>query len=192
MTKMVRQWITVNKTLDMARFINLSIFVLFIITLFFFGYLSWNSSLVVVMEKDKKTFLMGERKNIPIGQKEIESFLKKFIQLRYNWDGFIPERIIKNIAPFSTQGFKESLLSKLQGKEFKEIRGKNIRQIPVDPRMFFEKKKVVVVFDKLIKIDGVSLVTEKQVLFILKKGKSSQWNPMGIYVNGVIEHEKKN
>ncbi|MCY4524837.1 MAG: hypothetical protein OXB84_08865 [Halobacteriovoraceae bacterium] len=147
---------------------------------------------VVLINEPQKTFTTGKRQKVAISEKEIATFVKKFIDLRYRWEGFNSQKIVARIAPLSTKSFKNALLRKLNGRKFKKIRTKKISQIPIEPKVYFSKGKVIASFDKLVKMDGVSLVAQKQVLFILQKGNKTPWNPMGIYIDGVVEHEQKN
>ena len=189
MSKIPDQWAALNKTLTASRQTNLFLCLLLSLCLVFLM-IQANRPPVVVVENEKiRRFHLGEYRKTPLEKKEIEIFLKVFVESYYNFDRYDPKLLIKRISPFSTLGFKNALLSK-PAKGFKKLQGKRVSQRVLDVKIHFQKKRAMATFVKLLRIEKVPFLIETQAAFKLQKGASSRWNPMGIYIDGVIEHEK--
>ena len=189
MSKIPDQWAALNKTLTASRRTNFFLCLLLSLCLVFLM-IQANRPPVVVVENGKaKRFHLGEYQKTPLGKKEIEIFLKGFIRDYYNFDRYDPRLTIKRISPFSTLGLKNALLSK-PAKGFKKLQKKRVSQRVLDIKIHFQKNQVIATFVKLLRIEKVPFLIKTQAAFKLQKGASTRWNPMGIYIDGVIEHEK--
>lgn len=52
-------------------------------------------------------------------------------------------------------------------------------------------KEVVAQFDRVIRLKGLPLISVTQISLQILKDSPNKWNPLGLYVNGLIEHEVK-
>ena len=190
MEKIPRQWASLNKSLNTARFVNLSLLVLLLCSFAAQFFLLQMPPVVVTLQQGKKTFFWGERKNMEIDKTDIKAFLEDYIRTYYRRKGEGKYTIFDDIAPFSTKSFLEALREKMK-REKRKLSKKKITQRAIDIEIHFEGKNIIAAFDKLLRIDGTPFIMATQAAFKLAKGAATRWNPMGIYVNGVIEHEKK-
>jgi phosphohistidine swiveling domain-containing protein len=53
------------------------------------------------------------------------------------------------------------------------------------------EKEALAKFDKIVRFNGVPLIVPTEASFQIVKDSPSVWNPYGVLVNGVIEHETK-
>ena len=188
MNKIPRQWIAMNRTLINAGRMNVFLFVLLVLSLGWVFYLSSRSPIVVVLDKEKIKFIQGKRKDIGLDEFHIKEFVEEFVRQYYTWKRFDPETMVGNVLPWITKGLEKKLREKLKKRKFKG----EVSQRSFDIEVFIEKGILVAVFDKLVRMEGIPFVATIQVAFKLKKGKTTRWNPSGIYIDGMVEHEKKN
>ena len=190
-TKIPNQLMGLNKVLHTTRWINISLCTLFGILLVTHIYILNRPPIVVIDKGEKKAFFQGKHLKAAIGKEEVEEFIKKFVVAYYSFDSFEDSHslsLIKRIAPLSTRGLRHAIRNRpLKTKDLKE---KKVSQRVLDVRVYFEKNGVMASFEKLLRIEGVPFIIATQVAFKLRHEKGTHWNPMGIYVDGVIEHEK--
>ncbi|MCY4524706.1 MAG: hypothetical protein OXB84_08210 [Halobacteriovoraceae bacterium] len=189
MGKIPDQWAVLNKTLTASRWTNIFLCLLLLVSLFFLMAQQTRSPVVVVEDGKARRFHMGEYRKTLLGKEEITIFLKDFVGEYYSFDRYDPQLIVKRISPFSTIGFKNTLLEK-SSKKFAKLKGKKIAQRVLDVKIHYQKNQVIATFVKLLRIGKVPFLIETQTAFKLQKGTPTRFNPMGIYVDGVIEHEK--
>ena len=54
-----------------------------------------------------------------------------------------------------------------------------------------EHKRIIGVFDKVLRIENIPLISEAQVLIGIVKGFSNKANKIGLYINSVVNYESK-
>ena len=158
---------------------------------------------IVISESDKQILsFSGERKEIVVTEKEIKKVAEDFIKRRFEWDEYSQVEIMANLTPLLTYGLKEKIADELkkQKDSFKSISqyvGKV--QITVDA-----DGNVVGVFDKILRITGnlkndstnlealqkIPLLSESQILMKVVRGSVTLENPLGIYINSVVNYEQ--
>jgi len=169
---------------------------------FVVGYLILAPTIVISEGEKNILSFSGERKEIVVTEKEIKKIAEDFIKRRYQWDEYSQSEILANLTPLLTSGLKEKIADELkkQRESFKTVSqyvGKV--QITVDA-----EGNVVGVFDKILRITGnlkndstnleaiqkIPLLSESQILLKVVRGSVTLENPLGIYVNSVVNYEQ--
>ncbi len=151
--------------------------------------MSFQSPLVIVTDGFDKHYHQTERKADSITEKDVENFVRDFMDQLFNWDQLAPEVILRQVSPLVTSGLLDRIRLELSQKVEKDFKGKTLSQEIVRIKIQVTSKEVIASFEKVLKINGVSLVIPTQMAFNIIRGSSTRWNPMGLYVNGLIEHE---
>ena len=183
------QWVAMNKLLNTTRWINILLFILFLISLIMLIFLANRPPVVIVEKEDGRNFYQGNYIKTKIKKEDIEIFIKDFVKTYYSFDKYDIQSTIRRISPLSTVGFKNTLLSK-SVKKIKQLKGKKFSQRVLDIEIVYENNRIIAIFEKLLRIEGVPFIVKTQAVFKVQKGVSTKWNPMGVYIDGIIEHEK--
>ena len=158
---------------------------------------------IVISESDKHVLsYSGERREIAVTEKEVKKVAENFIKRRFQWDEYSQSGILANLAPLLTSGLKDKIADELkkQHESFKSVSqyvGKV--QITVDA-----DGNVIGVFDKILRITGnlkndstnleaiqkIPLLSESQILMKVVRGSVTLENPLGIYINSVVNYEQ--
>ncbi|MFP5386025.1 MAG: hypothetical protein ACLGHN_08110 [Bacteriovoracia bacterium] len=160
------------------------------------------SNPIVILEKDEeKLSFQGEKREIVVTDKEIKKAVEKFIKYRYEWETFSLPEMMGNLSPIITSGLKDKILSEVKSQKdsysaISQYVGKI--KMTVD-----ESGNVIGVFDRIIRITGkvkdnvklpslpekIPLLSEGQVMVKVVKGAITAENPLGIYINSIINYE---
>lgn len=151
--------------------------------------MNFQSPLVILMDGQEKRYHQTERKAESITEKDVENFVREFLEQLFTWNKLAPEVILRQVSPLVTSGLLDRISLELSQKVERDFKGKTLSQEIVGVRVQVTPKEVIASFDKVLKINGVSLVIPTQMSFNIIRGGSTRWNPMGLYVNGLIEHE---
>ncbi|MBX3034589.1 MAG: hypothetical protein KF865_11750 [Bdellovibrionaceae bacterium] len=151
--------------------------------------MSFQSPLVIVTDGFDKHYRQTERKADSITEKDVENFVREFMDQLFTWEKLSPEVILRQVSPLVTSGLLDRISLELSQKAEKDFKGKTLSQEIVGVSIKVTPKEVIASFDKVLKINGVSIVIPSQMSFNIIRGGSTRWNPMGLYVNGLIEHE---
>lgn len=151
--------------------------------------MNFQSPLVILMDGHEKSYRQTERKSDSITEKDVEKFVREFLEQLFNWNQLTPEVIIRQVSPLVTSGLLERIRLELWQKAEKDFKGKTLSQEIVGVNVKVTPKEVIASFDKVLKINSVSIVIPSQMAFNIIRGGSTRWNPMGLYVNGIVEHE---
>ncbi len=147
----------------------------------------------IVVEKRDSLFepLVVQRDPVAPSEKSVGELLTQFVRLRYEWDSFNPDLIIKQLEPLTTEAFRSKLLKEFGSKAHENKEGNSIEQSVSRIRPAVDEKAVLASFDRILRVNGVPLVIPTQVSVLLSEGPRTSLNPLGLYVNGVIEHEER-
>ncbi len=162
---------------------------------------------LVIMEKDaEKLSFASTRKEVTITEREIKKLVENFIKRRFEWDQFSLETVMANLSPLLSGGLKQKLAIELAKEEqtfkyhaFSQYVGKI--NITID-----EGHNIIGTFDKVLRIhnkisngkdldslpmEKIPLLTESQVMVKVVKGSMTEENPLGLYINTVINYEPR-
>lgn len=161
---------------------------------------------IVILEKDgQKLSYQSERKEVEVTEKEIIKLVENFIHRRYEWDSFSMEGVLAELSPIISVGLKEKLASDLE-KEAKTSKNELFSQYVGKVKVTIDKENNIVgTFDKILRVqkkitgsDGdllplekIPLISEAQVMIKVIRGMTTSSNPLGLYINGIINYEPR-
>lgn len=186
----INQWTRVNKLLVSYKQI---LFVLAAVVFGFFiltCYLVNKDSLVIGITGGEKLFFTGERKELPISESDVEAIARQYINARYSWDAFRAENVSKELAPYTSTG----LLQKLNDSfaKNKTLSKNGLSQGVLIRKLKLVDGKVLAQIDQVIQVsEKMKLVQSIGLTLTVIRGYPNHWNPLGLYVNSVLEHQSE-
>ena len=187
----LRAWTDINALLRTHKLINLGLVAVCILQMFIIGWMYAADPIVVIREGNKQQYHTGQRASLPISEAAVEEFVRKFLRIRYEWDKLDPQEKRQSLAPITTSGLQEKLFKLLMHLKNKEFQSKETSQAIVNIKISVTKEKVVASFDKLLRLEGVPIPVPTTLSLHIIQGTPNTWNPIGLLVNGVIEHQEK-
>ncbi len=146
------------------------------------AYLSLRPPIVIEKVGEDLHFYPSQFRKTPITKEVASRFVEVFIR-RLHENG--PTDSVPNqVSQLVTPGFfrkLEASFSENNGTARKTSSFVSALSIKVD------EKEVSAEFYKIILIEGVPLVTSKHLLLEIEQGERTSGNPVGLYVNGMIE-----
>jgi hypothetical protein len=144
---------------------------------------------VILAGENESSYFQGRYIQTELKEKDIKHFVEKFVTKYYVWDDLNPELIIKDIEPLITDGLKETILTDLKFRKEKAFFGKKIQQSVAGVSVKVTMGETIVIFDVVMRVEGIPLIVSNQVALQMVKGIQTEWNPMGLYVNSITTHE---
>jgi len=144
--------------------------------------------LVISTTDQGKIIYQSSRNEMKIDSLDLSSFVKVFINKRYAWQSFEPKRISRKIAPFVTKSFLKKVLTKFGKKALKNKEGQTVRQLVAGIDVEINDKEIVARFHRILEINNSPIASPELIKLSIKDGKKTLENPLGLYVNGVIEY----
>lgn len=151
----------------------------------------FSDPIVVVQSENSQSYYGGKRANVSISEKAVEGFVADFLKRRYEWTELDPMTMRKSLSPIVTDGLNAKLFELVTYLKDKEFQGKKTSQSIVNIEVNVTDDKVIASFDKLLKIEGIPIPVPTTVSLNIIKGSANVWNPIGLYVNGIKEHQSK-
>ncbi len=145
--------------------------------------------LVIVLEGNSKRYAQSTRRNDSITEQDVENFVREFLQQMFIWEILSPDTILRQVSPLATEGLLDRVKQELLKQSEKNFKGKTLSQAIANVKVTVTDKNVIATFDKVLRIDGVPLVIPSEIAFGITRGSQTRWNPMGLYVNGLVERE---
>ena len=183
------QWVELNRILKIFKIGLVGLIALNLISWIFVISMTSNTPIIISKENSRVITYKGDKTYPDITDSEVKIFVKEFVSNRYNWEKFNPKHILGNISPLITKGLEAKLRKNLP-RQFKELKGKSLQQAIVNLKITIDKNNVTASFDRVLKIDGIALISTSEIAFNIIKGENTWANPLGLYVNGVIEHNE--
>ena len=145
----------------------------------------------LVVERDNLVYrsLNVEKSNVKPTKESVAMLVTEFIQARYEWANFEPQAILKRLEPYTTEALRTKLLEEFGKKGVENKPRDSIEQSVARVRPDISDKAVLATFDRILRINGVPVVVPTEVSLLLSEGPKTYFNPMGLYINGVIEHD---
>lgn len=150
---------------------------------------SLRAPLVVYDDGAQKVPYMAATKEFKIDEEQIRRFVTEYLYLYHRWDKLDPEQILKQIGPFTTEGLTEKVQSLLKQRRDRDFKGREVSQDIAHLKIKVSEKEIVASYDKVLHVSSIPLVMPSQASFQIVNGATTKWNPMGLYVNGILEHE---
>ena len=186
----VNQWLGINKELKLYQIATIFLgFLTLLMVILIFVIL--NPDPIVIQDTGQsKSYVVGRHLSAGPNQEDVKVFLKEFINLRYQIRKDDLGGTFRNIAPLSTDGYLHALEGEIK-RDKSESQLSKIDQYVANIEIIVNDKEALAKFDKIVRFNGIPLIVPTEASFQLIKDKASKWNPYGILVNGVIEHEYK-
>jgi hypothetical protein len=184
-------WADINSLLKTHKLINLGLILICIFQLSIIGMMYLSDPIVIVKNNEGDQYYRGLRDKVTISEKSVEIFIKDFLRRRYEWAKLDPSDKKKSLAPIVTKGLNQKVYKHLSYLNNKEFQGKRTQQSIVNIEVNVTKNKVVASFDKLLKIEGIPIPIPTTLSLNIIKEKENALNPIGLYVNGIKEHQSK-
>lgn len=187
----VEKWISVQTSLQFQRRLILGLVGLVGILVLIVLFAGRRDPLVVERENNVFIPLSVVQDDLTPTKESVSQLVTEFIKLKYEWSEFNPEKIVKNLEPVTTEGLRQKLLQELGKKKVENKEGSSIEQSVARIKPDVSEKAVLASFDRVLRINGVPIVVPTQISIMLVEGPKTAVNPIGLYVNGVLEHESR-
>lgn len=187
--KIVSQWATLNHSVVFLKWLATGLIGISSILSFVVIYQELESPTVITLDQERKTFHKGNKTDAPINESDVREFVEDFLGLLNKWDQFVPDIIIRNIDPFVTEGLKKKLNDLYKGKLQEEFKGKTIKQDIANVIVTVTDKLVAATFDKVLRINEIPIVIPTELSFDVIVDTPTEWNPRGLFINGITEHK---
>ncbi len=144
---------------------------------------------VVLQEGKERSYYIGRREGV-VTKNDVKEFIKTFIQNRYTWEEFNPEKIIDRIRCLTTLAQQKELIKSLGKNNYQNQDGKKIEQYVafIVPRV--ENTGSFVSFDRILRINGSPLAVPLNFSLGIIQGQRTHCNPMGLYVSKILETDQ--
>lgn len=182
-------WLGLNRSLDRQRTLSLLLGVINGLLVIGISYLALSPPLVVSKNRDKKVFYKARRMNLAVTNSDLEDVASQFVFARYQWDKFDRDSIIKGVTPFISKNLSRKITKELLKLKKQFPKEKLISQSIANLKSEVTMKKIIISFDRILKVGGIPLVTPIDIEFLMMQGSPNHLNPMGIYINNVIQYE---
>lgn len=147
----------------------------------------------LVVEKDHLVYraLFVDKSEIKPTKEALAELITAFIKARYEWESFEPQIIIKKLEPFTTEALRSKLLDEIGKKGFQNKPGESVEQSIARIKPNISDKAILASFDRILRINGIPVVVPTEISLLLAEGPKTFFNPIGLYINGLIEHENQ-
>lgn len=167
--------------------------------------LSLSNPLVIMEGEAEKLSFTASRQDVAITENEIKKVVENFIRRRFEWEQFSIDQVIGNLSPLISSGLKQKIAEELLKEEktfsynaFSQYVGRI--NITID-----SENNIVGSFDKILRInrkidssvldtmslEKIPLLSEAQVMVKVIRGLVTKDNPLGLYINSVINYEPR-
>ena len=145
----------------------------------------------LIVERDNSIYraLSVESSDIKPTKESLAELVIEFVKIRYEWNSFEPQVIVKKLEPYTTEALRTKLFDEFGKKGFQNKSGESIEQAVGRIRPDISDKAILVCFDRILRINGIPVVVPTEISLLLSEGPKTYFNPMGLYINGLIEHE---
>lgn len=145
----------------------------------------------LVVERDHLIFraLSVEKSEIKPTKEALAELVTEFLKARYEWESFAPQTIIKKLEPFTTEDLRFKFLEEFGKKSFQNKPGESVEQSIARIKPDISDKAILASFDRILRINGIPVVVPTEISLLLSEGPKTFFNPLGLYINGLIEHE---
>ncbi len=186
--KPIRQWVEINRYFNIYR--N-STFILLGLTFLLSSsilVLINGDPVVVIIENGKRVSYQGEKRPLKITEEDLKEAITNYVKTIYEWDSFDPHAIVTKIGPYVTEGYREKLFSTLGRMKHQNKQGESISQYVANVKVSITKTNLLASFSKVILLNGQPLATNAELSVQLVDGPKTKANPLGLYINGIVEH----
>jgi hypothetical protein len=188
----VDQWSLINKVLMIYKITAIGVTGVALAMTALAFYHATANPVVVVQECGNKSFFEGHREKVKITDDDVKAFIENWVKARYSWSDLEIEKMVRSISPISTDGLQQKLKDQL-GKKKPTPAGKDqkIEESVANIQVTLTDKSAIAHFDRIVRINGTPLIVSSEIALEVIEGGVTQWNRLGLYVNGVVERDDK-
>jgi hypothetical protein len=187
----MNQWVLINQELRLYRGFSYALAVIAIVSMGLTFFEANRNPIMIGADSRGKRYFEGIRQPIKITDDDVKETIEDWIALRYTWDEFDPEKIIRSIAPLTSEGLREKLKDVLEKQNAHSPKEQQLEEQVSRVRVVLGQTDATASFDVVMRINGIPLVVPSEMTIQVIQGSSTRWNPRGLYINGVIDHEQK-
>ena len=191
MSKNIDQWLRMSKTLRSYQITCIGLAGCFLLSALCIVRLSYQGPAVVLTCEEKRVHLVGEYKKYKVQPADVKETIREFVHARFSFEQLDPKLIERQIEPISTSSFSSKSLASFRKAASGDLKEKKVSQSVANLEVDVTEDKIFASFDKILKVEGVAIPIPTEVLFKVTTGPRTKFNPAGIYVHGMIEHEQK-
>jgi hypothetical protein len=188
----IDQWLAINHRNQVYKIVSCICGGLVVFLIVGLMLVTGRDPLVVVESSDSAEVYVPARKPINIDEPQIKRFVNIFLVNYLRWEKLEPSAIARQFEPLTTPGLQEKLKNQLIDKRERGLKDKAVSQDFAFLKVKVTEKSVVATFDKILHVNGIPLVVPCEISFQITQGPQTNWNTLGLYVNGLIEHEGSN
>lgn len=182
-------WTAQENLIHFHRMLSAGLGILIVLLAVLTLIIGFRDPIVVVKSETEQDFYLSSRAQVSIEKKDVESITRRFLEALYVWPEFNSQTLAKEIVPY----MEEALVAKITGtqaeKYGKDFKGKKLAQEIAFVKVEVLEDRVVCIFDRILKIEGIPLVVPTEVTLSMLRGSPTRTNPMGIFISGILEHE---
>lgn len=184
------QWISLNRILAFYRYMSAFLLLIVLGTWVMMAFFLLRDPIVVVLSGQNRVWVEGKKKDVPVQKEEIVEMIKRFIENRYQWKKLNLSEMTQNIQPITTPGLFEKIREDLINFVKKDMAKKTFQQAVTNIEVKITDKAITANFDRVIRVDDIPLIAPLQLSLELIRGARTNLNPIGLYINGIIEHQR--
>lgn len=182
-------WTAQENLIHFHRILSAGLGVLIALLLVFTLIIGFRDPIVVVKSTADQEFYSSSRSPISIEKKDVENITRRFLNALYVWPEFNGPSLAKEIVPYMEDALVGKIIETQVQKYGKDFKGKKLAQEIAFVTVEVLEDRVVCIFDRILKIEGVPLVIPTEVTLSMLRGGNTRANPMGVFVSGILEHE---
>ena len=179
---LIKQWADTARTWALCRLMVLVLGVVAAASATATLYLAKRPPVVVVKECGREHVFTGQYKPVKLTGEAVEGFVRNFVKMRYTWEAFDPEKVVRSVSCMVTEGLRKKLLAALTGQK------RTTSQYVGRVRVVLQDGVSLALFDRIVLIDkGKPLALGERVELGILRGKPTPCNPTGLLVNSIKE-----
>ena len=182
-------WTAQENLIHFYKMVSLGLGFLVLIVLVFTAMAYFRDPIVVVKQGAVQEFYGAARQDIKVEKEDVESFTKNYLTALYRWSEFNPKKLAGEITPFSEEGLVPKVMAS-QTHKLGKLQDKKLSQDLAFVSVQILADRVTASFLRVLRIEGIPLVVPTELTLSLIEGARTRFNPMGIYVAGIMENER--
>lgn len=190
--KVHNQWTTINLEVKRYQYCLIALFILCIILSLGLVISLFQDPIVVLTNKmNQQIYFSGKKTETNPNKGNVEDLVREFVRLRFTFKSSDLSLMAQNISPFATVEYVKASFDMLSKELNQNKQQGEIVQTVGEIQVVVTDKEVKAYFDKIVRFKGIPLISPSSVELQLLKNRPNYWNPWGLYINGVIEHESQ-
>ena len=180
-------WLKMNNILQLYKMASLAFLFVSLFLSVAVLFLSSQTPVTVILQEGKKRTYHTAKANGVVTKDDVKEFIKQYVENRYTWTEFHPQKIVGKIECVTVKDFQKKLTQDLGKDKYKNQEGKKIEQYAAFIVPEIGGKNSLVSFDRILRINGNPLAVAMKLSLNIIQGKRTPCNPKGLYVSKTME-----